>query len=245
MPRLLRHFHLQSNHMNVITPDQLASCIDHTALKPEATPAQIEQLCREALQYHFATVCVNPVFVPLAAQRLHESSVKVCTVIGFPLGASATDAKVHEALTAIQQGAHEIDMVLWVGGLKAGRDADVESDVSEVARVCHNNGAILKVILECALLDESEKRRACEMCVQAAADYVKTSTGFGPGGATVEDVRLMSELVKPHGLGVKAAGGIRTYADAMRMIEAGATRIGASASVKIIEESRGHLTASA
>ena len=239
MPQLERNFiskRLVPRPM--ITPDDLAALIDHTALKPETTPEQIEQLCREALQFNFAAVCVNPVYVPLAAQRLHHSDVKVCTVAGFPLGANVSEVKVGEALMAIQQGAHEIDMVLWVGGLKAGKDAEVQEDVAAMARACHDNQSILKVILECALLTDDEKRRACEICVRAGANLVKTSTGFGPGGANVEDVRLMSRMVQPHGLGVKAAGGIRTYSDALAMIEAGATRLGASASVKIIEEAR-------
>jgi deoxyribose-phosphate aldolase len=221
-----------------MTPEQLAAMIDHTALKPETTQQQIEQLCREALDYKFCSVCVNSVYVPLAEQILSGSAVKVCTVVGFPLGASATAAKIDETRWAVGEGAREIDMVLWVGGVKAGRYADVERDVAAVAQACGETGALLKVILECALLTDDEKRKVCELCVRAGAHYVKTSTGFGPGGATAEDVRLMSDVVKAFGLGVKAAGGIRTHADAMRMAEAGATRIGASASVKIIEEAR-------
>ncbi len=219
-----------------MTPHELARYIDHTALKPETTPAQIQQLCREALEHHFATVCVNPIYVPMAAHKLAGSDVKVCAVVGFPLGASTTEMKAAEARDAIRHGAQEIDMVIWVGGLKAGKAAEVEADIAAVARECHAGGAILKVILECAVLTDAEKKRVCELCVQAKADFVKTSTGFGPGGATVEDVRLMSEAVKARGLGVKAAGGIRTYFDALKMIEAGATRIGASSSVKIMEE---------
>lgn len=219
-----------------MTPHELARYIDHTALKPEATPAQIQQLCREALELHFATVCVNPVYVPMATSYLAGSDVKVCAVVGFPLGANTTEMKVAEARDAIRLGAQEIDMVIWVGGLKAGRELEVEADIVAVADECHESGAILKVILECALLTDEEKRKACVLCVQANADFVKTSTGFGPGGATVEDMRLMSEAVRSYGLGVKAAGGIRTYADVLRMIEAGATRLGASASVKIMEE---------
>ena len=221
-----------------MTPERIAAIIDHTALKPETTDRQIEQLCREALDYGFCTVCVNPVFVPLAGRLLYGASVKVCTVVGFPLGASDSATKVDETRHAIDRGAQEIDMVLWVGGLKAGRLADAEQDISEVARVCREGDALLKVILECALLTDDEKRKACEICVRAGAQFVKTSTGFGPGGATAEDVHLMAEAVKYAGLGVKAAGGIRTYSDALRMMEAGATRIGASASVKIIEEAR-------
>ncbi len=221
-----------------MTPEQLAALIDHTALKPETTPEKIEQLCREAVEHRFYSVCVNSVYVPLAKQRLADSSVKVCAVVGFPLGACASDAKVNEAKWAIARGAHEIDMVIWVGGLISGRDAEVERDIAGVAQVCREGGALLKVILECALLTDALKRRACELSVSAGADYVKTSTGFGPGGANPEDVRLMSEMVRSFGLGVKAAGGIRTYADARRMIEAGATRIGASSGVKIIEQAR-------
>ena len=237
MPRRVRHFRFFLQRTQMI-PEQLAALIDHTALKPETTPAQIEQLCREALDHQFWSVCVNPLYVPLVEQILSGSSVKICTVVGFPLGASATATKADETRWAMEQGAREIDMVLWIGGLKAGRYDGVERDVAAVARACGEGGALLKVILECALLTDEEKRRACELCVRAGAHYVKTSTGFGPGGATVEDVRLMSDIVKVYGLGVKAAGGIRSYPDAMRMIEAGATRIGASASVKIIEEAQ-------
>lgn len=221
-----------------MTPQQLAAIIDHTALKPEVTPAQIETLCREALDYIFASVCVNSVYVPLAARVLSGSSVKICTVAGFPLGATGSAAKAAEARWSIEQGAREIDMVLWVGGVKAGLYAEVERDVAAVARVCSENGAVLKVILECALLTDEEKLKACALCVEAGAHYIKTSTGFGPGGATAGDVRLMAGAVRAAGLGVKAAGGIRTYEDALTMIEAGATRIGASASIKIIEEAR-------
>lgn len=219
-----------------MTPHELAQYIDHTALKPEATPAQIEQLCREALEYHFASVCVNPIYVATAARLLAGSGVKVCAVAGFPLGANTTEMKVAEAHDAIRLGAQEIDMVIWVGGLKAGREAEVEADIAAVATECHKGSAILKVIFECALLTDEEKKRACALCVRANADFVKTSTGFGLGGATEADVRLMSETVRSHGLGVKAAGGIRNRADALKMIEAGATRIGASASVRIMAE---------
>ncbi|RPH93927.1 deoxyribose-phosphate aldolase [candidate division KSB1 bacterium] len=221
-----------------MTPQQLAAMIDHTALKPETTTAQIEQLCREAAQNNFASVCVNSVYVPMAARLLEGSAVKVCTVVGFPLGATTTSTKIFEAREAIRLGATEVDMVLWVGGVKAGRWDWVQEDIAEVAHACRERDALLKVIFECFLLTDDEKKRACEICVKAGAHFVKTSTGFSAGGATVEDVRLMSDIVKEAGLGVKAAGGIRTYEDAMRMIEAGATRIGASASVKIIEEAK-------
>lgn len=237
MPRRVRHF-VFINTLVKMTPEQLAAIIDHTALKPETTPAQIEQLCGEALAHNFCTVCVNPVYIPLAEQILSGSPVKICTVVGFPLGASSTPNKVDETRWAMEEGAREIDMVLWIGGVKAGQYDDVEQDVAAVARACGESGALLKVILECALLNDVEKRRACELCARAGARYVKTSTGFGPGGATAYDVRLMSDVVKAGGLGVKAAGGIRSYEDAVQMIAAGATRIGASASVKIIEEAR-------
>ena len=217
---------------------QLAAMIDHTLLKPDSTPEQIEQLCREAMEFHFAAVCVNPVYVSVVSRLLEGTGVNACSVVGFPLGAATTANKIAEAREAIRLGASEIDMVLWVGGLKAGQDAWVEDDVARVAEVCHDAGARLKVILECALLTDEEKRRACGICFEANADFVKTSTGFGPGGATVADVRLLSSLAKPVGVGVKAAGGIRTLQDALTMIEAGATRLGTSGGVKIASEAR-------
>ncbi len=212
---------------------QLARMIDHTLLKPEATPQQIEQLCEEALTYHFATVCVNPVYVPLAAEKLRGSDVGVCTVVGFPLGATPTAVKVCEAQLAIAEGAGEIDMVLPIGLLKAGEDEAVQGDIAAVAAVCHAEGAHLKVIIEAALLTDEEKVRACRLAKEAGADFVKTSTGFARSGAKVEDVALMRRTVGPE-MGVKAAGGIHTYEEAMAMIEAGATRIGASRSLQII-----------
>ncbi len=212
---------------------QLARMIDHTLLKPEATPQQIEQLCEEALTYHFATVCVNPVYVPLAAEKLRGSDVGVCTVVGFPLGATPTAVKVCEAQLAIAEGAGEIDMVLPIGLLKAGEDEAVKGDVAAVAAVCHAEDAHLKVIIEAALLTDEEKVRACRLAKEAGADFVKTSTGFARSGAKVEDVALMRRTVGPE-MGVKAAGGIHTYEEAMAMIEAGATRIGASRSLQII-----------
>ncbi|HLW81108.1 MAG TPA: deoxyribose-phosphate aldolase [Candidatus Acidoferrales bacterium] len=215
----------------------IASLIDHTLLKPEATAAQIRQLCEEALHYKFATVCVNPCYVPLAAELVRGSTVKVCSVAGFPLGASTTDAKIFEAQEAIAQGAREIDMVMNVGALKSGDDGAVEADIRGVVEACHRGKAICKVILENVLLTDAEKVRACKLAKNAGADYVKTSTGFGAGGATVEDVALMRATVGPK-KGVKAAGGIRSYEDAMKMIAAGATRIGASASVKIMQQAR-------
>ena len=213
----------------------LASLIDHTLLKPDATRDQIAQLCNEARQYGFASVCINPVNVKLGAQLLKGSGVPVCTVVGFPLGATGTDVKVFEAQKAIQDGATEVDMVINIGALKSEDYELVKRDVGSVARACHASNAILKVIIEAALLTDEEKEIACQLAMAAGADFVKTSTGFGPGGATIEDVALMRRVVGP-ALGVKAAGGIRTYADAQKMIEAGASRIGASASVKILEE---------
>ena len=224
--------------MPQMRPEELAKMIDHTLLKPEATADQIRRLCAEAREYGFASVCVNPHYVSLAAGELSGSGVKVCTVAGFPLGANRTETKLVETELALREGATEIDMVLNIGALKSGDETLVRNEMRGLAQVCHDRGALLKVILETALLTDAEKVRACELAVEAGVDFVKTSTGFGPGGATVEDVALMSRVVRPAGLGVKAAGGIRSYADALRMIEAGATRIGASAGVKIVEEAR-------
>jgi deoxyribose-phosphate aldolase len=213
---------------------QLARMIDHTLLKPDATPEQVVQLCEEAAAYHFASVCVNPIFVPFAVKKLAGSDVAVCTVAGFPLGASSTASKVCDTVLALSQGATEIDMVIAVGLLKAGETSRVRGDVSAVASVCHAHDAILKVIIEAVLLTDDEKVLACQVCQEAGADYVKTSTGFAKGGATVEDVALMRKTVGPE-MGVKAAGGIHTYDEALAMIEAGATRIGASRGVTIVE----------
>lgn len=212
----------------------LAHMIDHTVLKPDATQDEIAQLCYEARQHGFASVCVNPGYVNLCAELLKGSGVDVCTVVGFPLGATSTDAKVFESQKAIRDGATELDMVINVGALKSRDYEVVEQDIASVARACHAAGAILKVIIEAALLTDEEKVIACQLAKVAGADFVKTSTGFGPGGATAEDVLLMRRVVGPD-IGVKAAGGIRTYEDAQKMIAAGATRIGASASVKIIQ----------
>lgn len=214
--------------------DEIARFMDHTLLRPEATRAQIERLCDEALEYGFFAVCINPVYVRLTAERLAGSEVTVCSVAGFPLGATPTAVKVYEARQAMADGAREIDMVIHVGALKAGDATRVQDDVAAVALACHEGGALLKAIIEAALLDDAEKVSACRLAQAAGADFVKTSTGF-VGGATVEDVRLMRQTVGPH-MGVKAAGGIRSYADAMAMIEAGANRIGASASVQIVEQ---------
>ena len=219
-------------------PTDIAKLIDHTLLKPEATRDQIVQLCREAREYGFAAVCVNPCYVKLAAELLRGSSVKVCSVVGFPLGATLPEVKAYEARRAIEEGAAEIDMVINIGALKSGDLELVKRDIASVVDVCHARGALCKVIIEAALLTDEEKVLACQLAKAAGADYVKTSTGFGPGGATVRDVALMRRTVGPE-MGVKAAGGIRSYEAAKSMVEAGATRIGASAGVKIVQEARG------
>ena len=212
----------------------LARYIDHTNLKPEATVAQIETLCKEALEYGFASVCVNSCHAGLAAQLLAESDTAVCCVIGFPLGASTTAAKAFEAADAVENGAKEIDMVINVGAAKDGRWDFVEADIAGVADALAGR-ARLKVIIETCLLTDAEKIEACRAAVRAGADFVKTSTGFSRAGATAADVALMRRAVGPD-VGVKAAGGIRTYRDAVSMIEAGATRIGASAGIAILSE---------
>lgn len=210
---------------------ELASVTDHTLLRPEATAEEIERLCGEAMQYGFATVCVNSSWAPLCVERLMRSHTKVCTVVGFPLGAMCSEAKVAEAHWALKQEVDEIDMVLHVGQLKAGNRSYVRHDIEAV--IAAAKGCVVKVILETALLTDGEKIAACEVAMEAGAHFVKTSTGFGPGGATVEDVRLMRGVVGDR-LGVKASGGIRDRATALRMIEAGATRLGTSASVAIV-----------
>jgi deoxyribose-phosphate aldolase len=208
-------------------------------LRPDTTRSDIEQLCREARQYKFYSVCVNPTWVSLARQLLEGSPVKVCCVVGFPLGAQPPETKAMEARAAIRQGAKEIDMVINVGALKSGDDDLVLRDIRAVVEACRDGSAKCKVILETALLTNEEKARACELAVKAHADFVKTSTGFSSGGATVEDVSLMSRIVRDKGLGVKASGGVRSLADLMKMVAAGATRIGTSSSVKILKEARG------
>jgi len=212
----------------------LAGMIDHTLLKPDATADKIAQLCFEAKKYHFASVCVNPTNVKLCADLLRGSDVKVCTVIGFPLGATTTEVKVAETKNALDNGATEIDMVMNIGALKAGDTELVAHDIHEVVQATHAANAILKVIIETALLTDEEKTVACLLAKEAGADYVKTSTGFSSGGATVHDVALMRKAVGPN-LGVKAAGGIHSHEEAEQMIAAGATRIGASAGIKIIQ----------
>jgi deoxyribose-phosphate aldolase len=226
-----------STGLGIEPPEQrIAAMIDHTLLKPDVTPDQIAQLCYEARKYGFASVCVNPSHVRLCAELLKNSDVKVCTVIGFPLGATSPDVKAFEANDAIDDGAAEIDMVINIGALKA-RDYDlVAKDIAGVVRTAHGRGAIVKVILETTLLTREDKIAACLIAKEAGADFVKTSTGFGGGGATVEDVALMREVVGPR-MGVKASGGVGDLAGAEKMIAAGATRIGASAGVKIVQES--------
>jgi deoxyribose-phosphate aldolase len=212
----------------------LAGMIDHTLLKPDATPDQIAQLCFEARKYGFASVCINPAWVELCAKLLEGSKVKVCTVIGFPLGATAPEVKAFEATNAIDHGATEIDMVINIGALKA-RDLElVAKDIRGVVMATHARGNIVKVIIEATLLTDEEKTIACLLSKEAGADFVKTSTGFASGGATVHDVALMRKAVGSE-MGVKASGGVRTYEDAEKMVRAGATRIGASAGVKIIQ----------
>ena len=207
--------------------------IDHTALKAETTSSQIEKLCAEAREYDFFSVCVNSYFVKKAVSLLNGSSVKVCTVVGFPLGASTMETKRFEAMKAVTDGASEIDMVINVSAIKSQDWQYVLDDMSSLAKVTHQQGALLKVILETCLLTEEEKRKACELAVKAGVDFVKTSTGFSTGGATIEDVKLMRSIVG--NLGVKASGGIRDAETARKMIEAGATRLGTSASVEIVK----------
>lgn len=219
-------------------PEDLAKLIDHTLLKPEATYADIDRLCDEAKKYGFASVCVNPMHVRRCVERLRGASAVVCTVIGFPLGATPTENKVLETRRAIREGAREVDMVLAIGALKSGDHRYVYDDIRMVAEAAHEGRAILKVILETALLTDEEKVAACVAAKRARADFVKTSTGFAKGGATVHDVSLMAKAVD-HALGVKASGGVGSAADARKMIEAGATRIGASVGVKIVQEAKG------
>jgi deoxyribose-phosphate aldolase len=222
-----------SDRLTRIDP-AIAALIDHTILKPEATRDDVVKICREARQYGFASVCVNPYWVPLVRAELAGSAVKVCTVVGFPLGATSTEAKVAETAAAVRVGAQEIDMVINVGALRSGDLDAVRQDIRRVVETAHEAGAIVKTILETALLDDAQKTAACKLAQQAGADFVKTSTGFGTAGATAHDVALMRGVVGP-GMGVKAAGGIRTLSDLRAMTAAGATRIGASASIKIVE----------
>lgn len=221
-----------------LSPEQVARFIDHTLLKPEASLKDIEKLVAEAKEYRFYSVCVNSAYARDTKNLLRGSDVKLCCVVGFPLGAVAPEVKALEARKAIREGADEIDMVLNVGALKSGQYDLVLEDIRAVVDACRERRKVLKVILETALLTDEEKVRACQLSMKAGADFVKTSTGFSSGGATVQDIALMSSIVAPRKLGVKASGGVRTYGDAIRMIEAGATRIGASSSAAIVEEAR-------
>jgi deoxyribose-phosphate aldolase len=219
-------------------PSGVAAMIDHTLLKPDATRQAIEELCREAAQFRFATVCINPTWVALCARLLAGSGVGVCSVVGFPLGATTADVKRFETQRAIFDGAREIDMVINVGALKSGDLRIVERDIEAVVLPCRECGVLSKVIIEAALLTDDEKVTACTLAKAAGADYVKTSTGFGPGGATAADVALMRRVVGAE-MGVKAAGGVRDLESVNAMIAAGATRVGASAGVKIVQQARG------
>ncbi|NYE58322.1 deoxyribose-phosphate aldolase [Carboxydothermus ferrireducens] len=220
----------------MVSSTEIAQMIDHTLLKATATYADIEKLCQEAKEFNFKSVCVNPAFVPFASQLLKDSEIKVCTVIGFPLGATSTAVKAYEASWAVENGALEVDMVINIGALKAGRYEEVLEDIKEVVSAAKgkNPTVVVKVIIETCYLTDEEKIKACELAVEAGADFVKTSTGFGTGGATVEDVRLMKRTVGEKAE-VKASGGIRSFADAIKMIEAGATRLGTSSGVLIMQ----------
>jgi deoxyribose-phosphate aldolase len=219
-------------------PSDLAGFIDHTLLKADAAAADIDRMCAEAIQYGFASVCVNPGWVKRVADNLRGTDVLTCSVVGFPLGAHTPEIKAMEARRAIREGAREIDMVINIGALRSGDHSTVERDIAGVADACREAGAVCKVIIEAAMLSDEEKVIASRLAKQAKAHYVKTSTGFGPGGATVYDVALMREAVGPE-MGIKASGGIRTAEDARQMIAAGATRIGASAGIEIVGESGG------
>jgi deoxyribose-phosphate aldolase len=221
----------------------VSGVIDHTLLKPDATRDEIDKLCREAAEFHFATVCVNPAWVATAAARLRGTGVGVCSVVGFPLGATTAEVKNFETRRAIYDGATEIDMVINVGALKSGDLRTVERDIEAVTGPCRQCGVVSKVIIEAALLTDEEKITACTLSKAAGADFVKTSTGFGPGGATAADVALMRRVVGAE-MGVKAAGGVRDLEGLKAMVAAGASRVGASAGVKIVQESRGQAATS-
>jgi deoxyribose-phosphate aldolase len=223
---------LMSQAAPAISWQAAARMIDHTLLKPEASREQIEKLCREAARFDFASVCINAAWIPLCASILRPTAVKVCTVVGFPLGATLTSAKRFETMEALRLGADEIDMVMNIGAMKSGDHARVENDIRALAEATHDAGGLLKVILENVLLTREEKIAACQLALAAGADFVKTSTGFSSGGATVDDVALMRQTVGNRA-GVKAAGGIRTADQMLAMVAAGADRIGASASVAI------------
>ncbi len=217
-------------------PEDIARCIDHTILKPDTKESDIIKLCAEAREYNFASVCISPSYVALAAKELAGSSVDVCTVVGFPSGAHLPQIKAMETRQAIRDGAREIDMVINIGALKSGNDELVYKDIRMVCEACEDGRALSKVIIEAALLTDDEKIRSCELAKKARANFVKTSTGFGPHGATAADVELMRKVVGFSKMGVKAAGGIRSFEDAQKMIKAGASRVGASASIKIVKE---------
>lgn len=221
-----------------LTANELASLLDHTLLKPEATRAQVEKLCDEAAEYRFACAMVNPCWVPLAIERLGGTGIPVGVVIGFPLGASMAASKLAEATRVLRAGAHDVDMILNIGFLKSGMQESVHEEITALAQTVHEGGGILKVILETSLLNEDEKKHASELSVSAGADFIKTSTGFSSGGATVADIRLMRSIAGDE-CGVKASGGIRSLADTRAMLAAGANRIGASACVAIVKELEG------
>lgn len=225
----------QSNG-SALGPDEIARYIDHTILKPEASLGDVQKLCEEARQYNFYSVCVNPTYARQAKAALVGTDVKVCCVVGFPLGANPPENKALEARRAIREGAKEIDMVINVGAMKSGDEDLVLKDIRAVAEACRDGSAKLKVILETSLLTDREKVRVCELAMKAGADFVKTSTGFGSAGATAKDIALMAKTVASKKLGVKASGGVRTYDDAIKMIQAGATRIGASSGINIVKK---------
>ena len=221
------------SEMNLdLSPKAMAKYIDHTILKPDASLAQVKKVCDEAKEYNFASVCVNTGYVKFVAEQLAGTDVKPCVVVGFPLGACTTEAKAFEAKDAIEKGAKEVDMVINIGAIKSNDWELVEKDIAALVDTCKGK-ALLKVILETCLLTDDEKVKACQICKKVGADFVKTSTGFSTGGATVEDVKLMRETVGPE-MGVKASGGVRTYEDAVAMIKAGASRLGASSGVAIV-----------
>jgi deoxyribose-phosphate aldolase len=220
---------------SLLIPSSIPSLIDHTLLRPDATEGDIARLCQEALDFGFVSVCVNPCWVPFAAQALRDGSSRVCTVVGFPLGANHSQIKLAEARQALDEGAAELDMVLNIGALRSGHHARVRDEIAALAELAHGEGAILKVILETCLLTREEKLAACEAAAEAQADFVKTSTGFSKAGATVGDIQLMREAVG-HLIGVKASGGIRTLAALQEVVQAGANRIGTSSGISIIRE---------
>jgi deoxyribose-phosphate aldolase len=226
-----------SDRLSMPSSLELAAMIDHTLLKPEATAAQVETLCQEAIMNGFASACIQPVYVPLVASLLQGYDVKVCTVIGFPLGSNLSQSKIDEASRCIQEGAVELDMVLWVGGMKNQAYAQVYEEIAGVTELAHENNVLLKVILETSSLTQIEKIMACLICKDVGVDFVKTSTGFASGGATVQDVDLMHRVVGPQ-VRVKASGGIRSLKDVLSMIQAGASRLGTSSGVRIMDEAK-------